>query len=62
MPLNRDTVKRAEGFGYYYSWSSDAGDILDMISGDLSEVETDKPHYGYEGKTFKVTIIVEEED
>ena len=61
MGLNRQEVRRAEGYGYYTSYSSNAEDVLDYISGSMTSVESDRPWSGFDGKTFKVTITVEEE-
>lgn len=59
MPLNRDGAKRAEGYGYYSSYGSDAADVLSYISSDLPQVSQFEPG-PYEGAAFKVTIIIEE--
>lgn len=61
MAFNRPTSKRASGYGYYTTYSSDADDVLDFVTGQLTGIDEDKPYYGYDGKTFKVTVIVEEE-
>lgn len=61
MALNREEAKRAEGYGYYITYSSDASDVLDYISGSLDGIDTDKPYYGYDGRCFKVTVTVEEQ-
>lgn len=62
MPLHSEASKRAEGVGYYTSYSSTADDVLGYLSGNLDGVEVDKPtYYGYDGKVFKVTVIVEEQ-
>lgn len=61
MALSYEGVKRAEGVGYYTTYSSDADDVLRHISGSLDGVEEEKPYYGYDGKIFKVTVIVEEQ-
>lgn len=61
MALNREGQKRAEGYGYYTTYGSDASDVLDYVSSDLDYLQSDKPnYYGSDGLVFKVTIIVEE--
>jgi hypothetical protein len=58
MALNKEASRRAEGYGYYSSYGSDANDVLGFIEGDLELRLTDyRQNYGTE---FKVTIIVEE--
>lgn len=58
MALNKESARRAEGYGYYSSYGSDANDVLGYIESDLELRLTEyKQDYGTE---FKVTIIVEE--
>lgn len=59
MGFLHEEVKRAEATGYYTSYNSNARDILDFITADISHVEESKPSY-IVGTVFKVTIIVEE--
>lgn len=58
MALNREESRRAEGYGYYSSYGVDAKDVLGYLEGDLVGVENTMDDYS--GKSFKVTIIVEE--
>lgn len=61
MALNRETAKRAEGHGWYYtSYGTDASDVLDYLNGDLDSLLADRYH-DHDGVTFKVTVIVEEQ-
>lgn len=61
MPLNREEQRRAEGYGYYTTYGSDASDVLNYVSNDLDYLQADRPnYYGSDGRAFKVTIIVEE--
>ncbi len=61
MGLKRESLKRVEGVGYYTSYGSDTLDVLGYIESDVQDRLTEDPPYnGYDGKTFKVTIIVEE--
>lgn len=58
MALNKEAARRAEGYGYYSSYGSDANDVLGYIESDLESRLTDyRQDYGSE---FKVTIIVEQ--
>lgn len=59
MGLKREEARRAEGTGYYSAYESDASDVLGYLSSDLTGVERDEPSY-YDGRLFKVTVIVEE--
>lgn len=58
MALIREESRRAEGFGYYSTYGADAQDVLGYIEGDITGVQQHQDSYA--GKSFKVTIIVEE--
>lgn len=64
MALSHDTVKRAEAYGWYTSYASDANDVMNQLSGDLESLQAEEPNlYWRDGmKVFKVTVIVEEQD
>lgn len=58
MALIKAEQTRAEGYGYYHSYGSDANDVLSYIESDLrdrlNEFRTD-----FDGNEFKVTVLVE---
>ena len=58
MVLKREEYKRAEGVGWYATYSLGADDVLDHLSTHMN-VEEDEPSY-HSGRLFKVTVIVEE--
>lgn len=58
MALNREESRRAEGFGYYSTYGADAQDVLGYIEDEITGVSEHQDSYA--GKTFKVTVIVEE--
>lgn len=61
MGFKREEVSRASAEGYYLTYSSDATDVLDYISGNINGVEEERPsYYGRDGRVFRVTIVVEE--
>lgn len=57
MAFKREEEHRAEGVGYYGTSYSDAQDVFNYLTSDMS-VEEERPTY-YD-KIFKVTVIVEE--